>query len=139
MLTRFAIILMLLTSICSCRTVKTIPVETSREVILTDTLYINSVQVDSIYISHDVLTDCSHDTILIKEVSTEYRYKLLRDTIYRTQLEIQRDSIPYEVRVVETTQDRSIPPWIQILAWIGGIAILLLSFSQHNCLLWSQG
>ena len=130
MLTRFAIILMLLTSICSCRTVKTIPVETSREVILTDTLYINSVQVDSIYISHDLLTDRSHDTILIKETTTEYRYKLLRDTIYRTQLEIQRDSIPYEVRVVETTQERSIPPWIQILAWIGGIAILLLVLSM---------
>lgn len=116
-------------SLTSCSTTKTIPVETIKEVTKTDTLYINNVQYDSIYVNHDLLTDRSRDTVIIKEVNTEFRYKLLRDTIYRTKIEIQRDSIPYEVRVVETKEVRYIPPWIKTLAWIGAICILLVVLS----------
>ena len=63
----------------------------------TDTLYLSNVQYDSIYIYKDKLTDRSKDTIYVKDVSVEYRYKLLRDTIYKTQV----DSIPYQVTVTE--------------------------------------
>ena len=115
--------------VSGCSTTKYVPIESIHEVTKTDTLYINNVQYDSIYVNHDLLTDRSRDTILIKEVNTEYRYKLLRDTIYRTKIEIQRDSIPYEIKVVETREVRYIPPWIKTLAWIGGIAILLIVLS----------
>ena len=37
------------------------------------------------------------DTVFIKDVSVEYRYKLLRDTTYK----VERDSIPYQVTVTE--------------------------------------
>lgn len=63
----------------------------------TDTLYLSNIQYDSIYIMQDKLVDRSKDTIYIKDVSVEYRYKLLRDTIRV----VQRDSIPYEVTVTE--------------------------------------
>lgn len=40
------------------------------------------------------------DTLYIKDVSIEYRYKMLRDTIYKTQV----DSIPYQVTVTEVKE-----------------------------------
>lgn len=86
-------------SMCSCSTTKAIPVETIKEVTKTDTIYLNTFRFDSTYVSHDLLTDRSHDTILIKESNTEIRYKILRDTIERVKIEVVRDSIPYEVRI----------------------------------------
>lgn len=65
-----------------------------------DTVYLSNVQYDSIYIYKDKLTDRSRDTIYIKDVSVEYRYKLLRDTVYKTQV----DSIPYQVTVTEVKE-----------------------------------
>lgn len=40
------------------------------------------------------------DTLYIKDVSIEYRYKMLRDTIYKTQV----DSIPYKVTITEVKE-----------------------------------
>lgn len=65
-----------------------------------DTVYMTNQQYDSIYIYKDRITDRSKDTIYLKDVSIEYRYKLLRDTVKV----IQRDSIPYEVTVIETKE-----------------------------------
>ena len=65
-----------------------------------DTVYINTLHYDSIYIYKDRLTDRSKDTVYLKDISIEYRYKLLRDTVRI----IQRDSIPYEVTVIETKE-----------------------------------
>lgn len=66
----------------------------------TDTVYLSNTQYDSIYIYKDKLTDRTRDTIYIKDISVEYRYKMLRDTIYK----VQHDSIPYEVTVIETKE-----------------------------------
>ena len=74
----------------------------------TDTLYLSSLQYDSIYIFQERTSDyhmnplnplkpSETDTVFIKDVSVEYRYKLLRDTIKV----VQRDSIPYEVTITE--------------------------------------
>lgn len=65
-----------------------------------DTVYLSNIQYDSIYISQDRVIERSPDTLYIKEVSLEYRYKLLRDTVRI----VQRDSIPYEVTVIETRE-----------------------------------
>lgn len=65
-----------------------------------DTVYLNSKQYDSIYVYQDRLLDRSKDTVYLRDVSVEYRYKLLRDTVKV----IQRDSIPYEVTVIETKE-----------------------------------
>lgn len=65
-----------------------------------DTLYLSNIQYDSIYIYKDKITDRSTDTVYVKDVSVEYRYKLLRDTVRI----VQRDSIPYEVTIVQTKE-----------------------------------
>lgn len=88
----------------SCGTTRTVPVETIKQVTRTDTLYINHVQYDLIYVSQDLFTDRSKDTILIRQHDVEYRYKMIRDTIERIKFEVVRDSIPYEVTIVETKE-----------------------------------
>ena len=65
-----------------------------------DTVYLSNVQYDSIYVSQDKYIDRSRDTLLIKDKTVEYRYRLLRDTIYK----VQHDSIPYQVTVTEVKE-----------------------------------
>ena len=65
-----------------------------------DTLYQSNVQYDSIYVSQDKYIDRSRDTVYLRDVSVEYRYRLLRDTIYK----VQHDSIPYQVTVTEVKE-----------------------------------
>ena len=99
------IILFTLLVCCSCGSTKdipTIPVETVKEVYLHDTLVVRDIQFDSIYVNHDLLTDRSRDTVLIRETNTIYKYQMLRDTIERVKIETIRDSIPYEVKIIET-------------------------------------
>ena len=87
-----------------------------------DTVYVNKLHYDSIYVSRDHFTDRTRDTVYLRDVSVEYRYKLLRDTVFK----VQHDSIPYEVRVVETQVERHIPWWAKLLSWIGALALILL-------------
>ena len=63
-----------------------------------DTVYLSSQHFDSVYVFRDRLLDRSRDTVYIKDSILEYRYRLLRDTVYKTQI----DSIPIlrEVEVV---------------------------------------
>lgn len=87
-----------------------------------DTIYLSNIQYDSIYVLQDKYTNRSKDTLLIRETNIEFRYKFLRDTVRF----IQRDSIPYEVRITEVKEVKHIPPWIKSLALIGTITILVL-------------
>ena len=78
-----------------------------------DTLYQSNVQYDSIYVSQDKYIDRSRDTLLIKDKTVEYRYRLVRDTVYKTRI----DSIPFihEVEVIrEVPRDRN---WIDYLCY----------------------
>ena len=87
-----------------------------------DTVYINKLHYDSIYINHWQKVYQQSDTIYLDRTKYEYRYRLLRDTVYKTQI----DSIPYEVRVVETQVERHVPWWAKLLSWIGALALILL-------------
>ena len=78
-----------------------------------DTLYQSNVHYDSIYVFQDRQLDRSRDTLLIKDKTVEYRYRLLRDTVYKTRI----DSIPFihEVEVIrEVPRDRN---WIDYLCY----------------------
>ena len=95
-----------------------------------DTVYLSNVQYDSIYIFQDRQLDRSRDTLLIKDKTVEYRYRLLRDTIYKTRI----DSIPFihEVEVIrEVPRDRN---WIDYVCYtitviISGLLLIrLLSY-----------
>lgn len=94
----------------------------------TDTLYLSNVQYDSIYIYQDKLVDRTKDTIYIKDVSVEYRYKLLKDTIRV----VERDSIPYQVTVTETKEITRPLTWYDHLTrltfWLVIGAILSILF-----------
>lgn len=90
---------------CSCGITKRIYGEQGRTTqtvrdVHKDTVYLSNIQYDSIYISQDKVIDRSKDTLYIRDVSVEYRYRLLRDTVRI----VQKDSIPYEVTVIETRE-----------------------------------
>ena len=98
-----------------------------------DTVYLSSLQYDSIYIFQERTSDyhmnplnplkpSETDTVFIKDVSVEYHYKLLRDTIYKPRV----DSIPV-IREVEVVREvRHIPWYAKLLSWIGTLALLFL-------------
>lgn len=85
-----------------------------------DTCYISNVQYDSIYIDNQHFVDRGKDTVVIRDKSVEFRYKMLRDTIKV----VQRDSIPYEVRVIETKVERYTPWYARTLAFIGFLTLV---------------
>ena len=88
----------------------------------TDTLYLSNVQYDSIFVFKDKLTDRTKDTVYIKDSILEYRYRLLRDTVYQTRV----DSIPV-IREVEVVREvRHLPWYAKLLSWIGALALILL-------------
>ena len=98
---KYLLFILSLVSFCTfigCRSAKQ-TAQLVREV-HTDTLYLSNVQYDSIFVFNDRQLDRSRDTLLIRETNTEFRYKLLRDTVYKVQI----DSIPYEVRI-ETVRE----------------------------------
>jgi len=139
---RNLVIVFVLVFVSSCSTTKYVPqvVEHTTH----DTLYLNHQQYDSIYV-HDSSTTDYHigtidtlyltrtgtnlrvDTIYRDRIKTDYRYKLLRDTIYQARC----DSIPVIIHKPSTInpEPSKIPPWIKTLAWIGGITILFIVLS----------
>ena len=91
----YVLLLLTLLTVYSCSTSSHVTQLVERTSV--DTLYLSSQHFDSVYVFRDRFTDRSRDTVYLRDVSLEYRYKLLRDTIYK----VQHDSIPYEVRIVE--------------------------------------
>ena len=102
---------------CSCGSTKV--VTQTVEHVRKDTVYLSNIQYDSIYVyqdhvsehhigkmepvtnlEKDILIPIRTDTLYIKDKSIEYRYKMLRDTIYKTQV----DSIPYQVTITEVKE-----------------------------------
>lgn len=84
-----------------------------------DTLYVNALHYDSIYIDNRQVIDRSSDTVYIHDILRENHYKLLRDTVRVT----KTDSIPviHEVQVTKT--ERYIP---SVYKWSLGICIVSL-------------
>ena len=81
-----------------------------------DTLYHSNVHYDSVFVSHDRTTDyhlnplnplkpSETDTLFIHDRTVEYRYRLLRDTVYRVKI----DSIPVICEVEVVKVERHVP------------------------------
>lgn len=102
--------------ICSCRTVKYVPVETVK----VDTTYINKLQRDSIYMLDSVYVKEKGDTVLIEKYKYLYRDKLVRDTMYIS----KADSIqvPYPV-------EKKLTRWQQFRMYFGGWAMCIVVIS----------
>ena len=125
------IIFLTLLTVYSCSTSRHVTGLVERTSV--DTIYLSNVQYDSIYIFQERTSDyhmnplnplkpSETDTVFIKDVSVEYRYRLLRDTVYQTRV----DSIPV-IREVEVVREvRHIPWYAKLLSWIGTLALILL-------------
>ena len=100
----------------SCTRHVYVPVETTKS----DTVYLNRVQLDSIYMRDSVFVEKSGDTIREFQYKYIYRFKDRIDTLYIS----KTDSIqvPYPVEVVKYKT----PQW----CWwtLGGIFLLLVPY-----------
>ena len=96
--------------------------------------YFSQQQYDSVHIYKDRWLDRTHDTVYMKELSTEYRYKLLRDTVRM----VERDSIPYAVVRTETREVQRPLSWFDNLAravfWLvmGAVVLRIASAGRRN-------
>ena len=110
-ITLLIILMIALMGLMSCSTHRV--VEQVKEM-HTDTVYVTSLQYDSIYIYNDKMLDRTKDTVYLRELSTEYRYKLLRDTLRI--IETDTMYIPYGVKVADNGKDKSFFPRFSELA-----------------------
>lgn len=114
MKTAYVILTILLASaICSCRTVKYVPVETVR----TDTVYSNYSRMDSIFVRDSVYIKQKGDTVTEFRYKYVYKYKDRIDTLYIS----SRDtvSVPYPV-------EKELTAWQQTKVNYGGWAMVIV-------------
>ena len=91
---------------------------------LRDTIYLNKVVYDSIYIDNWHHTYLKADTVVVEKTKLEYRYKLLRDTVFRARI----DSVPV-IREVEVVREvRSVPWFVRALSMLGALFLILMIF-----------
>ena len=120
----FIITIVLVTILCSCKSIKYIEVPVEVEKIKTE--YIVDHRVDSIYEKDSINIYSKSDTIFI------YKEKVQNKFIYKIDTVIKTDSIPYLVETkTVTTKEVNILKWYQkILMYLGifalGIGVLLL-------------
>jgi len=112
-------LLLVCAALSGCHTARQAPVAVEHAT--HDTLYINRLQYDSIYIDRWHTIENRVDTVVVSEREVQYKYRLLRDTIRLSEC----DTIPivYEVEVAK--REPYIPWYAKTLAWIGVIAIII--------------
>lgn len=112
----FLLLFLAILAATSCTRHVYVPVETTKS----DTVYLNRVQLDSIYMRDSVFIEKSGDTIREFQYKHIYRFKDRIDTLYIS----KTDSIqvPYPVEVVKYKT----PQW----CWwtLGGIVLLLVPY-----------
>ena len=127
----FILFLLLLLLLSSCRTTSTsaiVPVHSATH----DTIFLSKVKYDSIYIDRWQRIERKADTVFYDRAKTEFRYRLLRDTVYKT----RTDTIPVVKQVSVIRKERYTPPLTKFLAYLGIIAlgasvcIFLFKFSK---------
>ena len=101
--------IILVTTLCSCRSEKYVPIETVR----TDSIYINQVQRDSIYQHDSIYIREKGDTVWMEKYKYIYRDKIVRDTMYFNQTDTIREPYPVE---------KELSRWQQIKLELGGWA-----------------
>lgn len=115
MLAPFMCIILLASAIWSCRSVKYVPVES----IQYDSVYLNKVIKDSIYIKDSVLV-VKGDTITEYRYKYIYQYKDKTDTLYVTTTDSVQ--VPYPV-------EKQLTWWQQFRLDVGGWAIGIVAIS----------
>lgn len=121
----FLVLLLLLLSSCktTSNTTAIVPVHSATH----DTLWLSRVKYDSVYIDRWQRIERKADTVFYDRVKTEFRYRLLSDTVYKT----RTDTIPVVKQVPVIRKERYTPPFTKFLAYLciialGAISIFIL-------------
>lgn len=110
-------IILLTSAICSCRSVKYVPVETVR----TDSIYINQVRRDSIYRHDSIYIREKGDTVWVEKYKYIYRDRIVHDTMYINRTDSIR--VPYLV-------EKELNRWQQMKLELGGWAFgIIIAFA----------
>lgn len=99
----------------SCTSVKYVPVES----IKTDSVRVVDVQRDSIYVQDNVIVREKADTIFVTRWRTEYRDRVVRDTVFESRV----DSVQNVVEV-----ERDFTPWESICFSLGRVMLTIGAF-----------
>ncbi len=120
----FILFLFLLLLLSSCKTTSNttaiVPVHSATH----DTIFLSKVKYDSVYIDRWQRIEHKADTVFYDRAKTEFRYRLLRDTVYKT----RTDTIPVVKQVPVVKKERYTPPFTKFLGIIalGAISIFIL-------------
>lgn len=113
------ILFLFLLLLSSCKTTSNttaiVPVHSATH----DTILLRKVKFDSIYIDRWQRIEHKADTVFCDRAKTEFRYRLLRDTVYKT----RTDTIPVVKQVPVIRKERYTPPFTKFLAGLGIIAL----------------
>ena len=94
------------------------------EASLRDTVYVNKVLYDSVYIDNWYYTYHKADTVVVEKSKLEYRYKVMRDTVFRA----RTDSVPV-IREVEVVREVRYVPWYaKVLSVVGWLFLIIIVF-----------
>lgn len=128
----FILFLFLLLLLSSCKTTSNttdiVPVHSATH----DTILLRKVKYDSVYIDRWQRIERKADTVFYDRVKTEFRYRLLRDTVYKT----RTDTIPVVKQVPVIRKERYTPPFTKFLACLciialgASVCIFLFKFSK---------
>ena len=84
-----------------------------------DTILLSKVKYDSVYIDRWQRIERKADTVFCDRAKTEFRYRLLRDTVYKT----RTDTVPVVKQVPVVRKERYTPPFTKFLGCLGIIAL----------------
>lgn len=106
----------------SCSTVKYVDREVPIETVRTE--YINQLYRDSVFVHDSIDRYISGDTVY------QYKYRYIYKYLYRTDTVVKTDSIevPIEVKTTEIKEVNKLRWYQSALMWVGGLALLVLSF-----------
>lgn len=119
----FILFLLLLLLLSSCKTTSNTTDIVSVHSATHDTLWLSKVKYDSVYIDRWQRIERKADTVFYDRVKTEFRYRLLRDTVYKT----RTDTVPVVKQVPVIRKERYTPPFTKFLAYLGIIALGAIS------------
>ena len=117
------ILFLFLLLLSSCKTTSNttdiVPVHSATH----DTIFLRKLKYDSIYIDRWQRIERKADTVFCDRAKTEFRYRLLRDTVYKT----RTDTIPVVKQVPVVKKERYTPPFTKFL---GSLCIIVLGASD---------
>lgn len=107
---RIASSLLLLILLVGCKSIRYVPVETTK----TDSIYVSNVERDSIYLLDSIYIREKNDTVYLERWRVKYVERLSRDTLWKERVDSIR--VPYPV-------EKPLTKWQSLKMRVGGYAL----------------